>query len=514
VKVLFITRTLPQEMLGPMYLSRAVKDAGHEMKALFVPDPHWLKKIEEYKPDVITWSLMTGNHRPIYDVNRLLKSKFKFFSLMGGPHVTFVPDAVKDPDIDAVCLGEGEYMIVELLNALEKGEDWHGIQNIAYYDEEKGEIVKNPLRPLVKDLDSLGQCDRELIYDAQPLYAHSYRKVIVTQRGCPMSCTFCFHHAMRGKVYKARNSDYVRKRSVDHVIEEALQIREKYPLRFVHFLDDIFNLRTDWLDEFCERWPKEVGLPFDVILMANMTKEEHIEKLANAGCIYARIAFEAASDHMRNEIYKKNTETSHLVNASRWIKKHGIRLGSLNMLGGPGATLQEDIDTVMLNVQCKVDHPLCSIVQPYPEFELNDITKNMGIAVAAYDDFPAKFNRSASIEIDNKQAVENLHKWFPVLVRFPWLMPVAKKTLHSRLLARPLLIMYMLYSEWMVTEQNILYNRAQGNRSFGAWAPIDFAKRVITKGFVVMVGNIGGKVVRRMAMRLQMGDERVIAHMD
>lgn len=513
VKVLHISRTLPQEAIGPMYLSRAVKDAGHEMKALFVPDPHWISKVKEYAPDVITWSLMTGNHRAIYDVNRLLKSKLDFFSLMGGPHVTFVPDAAKDPAIDAVCIGEGEGAIVDLLNALEKGEDWRGIENLCYSDDGE-EMIKNPLRPLIKDLDALGQPDRSVIYDAQPLYRDSDRKVIVTQRGCPMSCSFCFHHAWRGKVYGVRNSEYVRKRSVSHVIAEVQEIREKYPLRFVHFLDDIFNLRTDWLKEFAERWPKEVGLPFDVILMANMTKEEHIIQLKAAGCIYARIAFEAASDHMRNAIYKKNTETSQLVNASGWIKKHGIRLGSLNMLGGPGGTLEDDIDTILLNQECKVDHPLCSIVQPYPEFELNDITREMGIAVAEYDDFPAQFNRKASIEIKDKQAVENLHKWFPILVRYPSLMPIARKTLRSRLASKPLLIMYMLYSEWMVTEQNQLYNKAQGRKSIMAWAPIDFTMRVATKGFIRIVGNLGGKVVSKMATRLQMGDERVMAHMD
>ncbi len=49
------------------------------MKAICLPDPRWLSKIKEYQPDVITWSLMTGNHKQIYDVNRFLKSKFDFF---------------------------------------------------------------------------------------------------------------------------------------------------------------------------------------------------------------------------------------------------------------------------------------------------------------------------------------------------------------------------------------------------------------------------------------------------
>ena len=513
MRVLHITRTLPQEMLGPMYLSRAVKDAGHEMECVCLPDPHWLRRIREYAPDVVTWSVMTGNHRPIFDLNRLLKSKFDFFSIMGGPHVTFVPDCVKQPEIDALCIGEGEGAIVDLLNALERGEDWRAIPNLCYANEQ-GEIVKNPLRPLVADLDSLGFPDRSLIYDAQPLYRKSPRKVVLTQRGCPMLCSFCFHHAWKSKVYKARNNEYVRKRSVDHVIAEVQDMRARYPLRFVHFLDDIFNLRSDWLEEFSERWPREVGLPFDVILMANMTKEEQIAQLKHAGCIYARVAFEAASDYVRNAVFRKNTERQQLTDAAGWIKKYGIRLGSLNMLGGPGGTLEDEFDTIKLNVECGVDHPLCSIVQPYPEFELNDITRNLGIAVAEYDEFPSQFNREATIQVQDKQAIENLHKWFPVLVRFPSLMPVARRTLKHRFLRYPLLMMYMLYSEWMVTEQNLLYNRAQGHRGPRTWAPVDFTTRVASKGFVRALSVVGGKVIHRMATRLQMGDERVIAHMD
>ncbi len=496
-----------------MHLSRIVKDAGHEMRAICLPDTKWLSKIREYEPDVVTWSVMTGNHRPIFDLNKLLKAKFDFFSILGGPHVTFLPDCVKDPNIDALCIGEGEHAFLELLNALEAGEDWRGIDNLCWADEE-GTLHKNPLRPLVKDLDSLGFADRDLIYDAQSIYRDSPRKVVLTQRGCPMQCSFCFHHAWKKKVYNARNSEYVRKRSVDHVIAEVQWLRERYPLNFVHFLDDIFNIKGDWLAEFCERWPEEVGLPFDTILMANMTKEEHIAQLKYAGCIYARIAFESANDYVRNTIYRKNTERQQLVDAAGWIKKHGIRLGSLNMLGGPGGSVEDDIETIKLNVECNVDHPLCSIVQPYPEFELNDITRDLGIAVSEYDDFPTQFNREATIQLDDKVAVENLHKWFPILVRHPKLMPLARKTLGSKLLQLPLLWIYMLYSEWLVTEQNGLYNRAQGVRGIRTWPLVDFTSRVVSKGAVRVLSLVGAKVVHKLATRLQMGDERVQAHMD
>ncbi len=513
MRVLHITRTLPQEMLGPMVLARVVREAGHEMRAICLPDRKWMTKIREYRPDVITWSVMTGSHKPIFALNRLLKQKFEFFSLMGGPHPTFVPECVRDPAIDAVCVGEGEGTLVDLLDTLPDGASWRGIENLAWVAED-GALRRNPLRPLVGDLDSLGFPDRSVIYDAQPLYRDNPRKVVLTQRGCPMHCSFCFHHAWRKKVYGVTAGAYVRKRSVDHVLAEVDDIRSRYPLRFVHFLDDIFNVDGRWLDEFCERWPREVGLPFDVILMANMTREEHVRRLKEAGCVYARVAFEAASDFVRNTVFRKNTTRRDLTDAAGWIKRAGIRLGSLNMLGAPGTTLDDEFETVKLNVECGVDHPLCSIVQPYPEYDLNEITAGLGYAVSRYDDFPAQFNREATIQVADKTAVENLHKWFPVLVRFPRLIPLARRSVHRKGLRLPLLAMYALFSEWLVTEQNRLFHRSEGERGLRTWAPADFLTRVGGKVVLRTVGSLGGRVVERLAARLQMEDERVLAHVD
>lgn len=520
MKVLFINEYLPQEMLGIMWLSRAIKDAGHEAKALFIPDKHWLQKAADYEPDVICYSATTGMHLYFADVNRQVKSVLPdAISVFGGPHPTFSPEYVETDGVDAVCRGEGEGAIVELLDRLEKGEPYYDVQNFHFKDRETGEIHKNPNRPLVQDLDSLGFPDRDIIYEAGEIYANSDRKVFVTQRGCPMDCSFCFHHAWKRKVYGANNKQYTRKRSVSHLIAEINAVREKYNLKFVHFLDDIFNLRNDWLEEFCERYPKEVGLPFDVILMANMTKEKHIKMLKKAGCVYARIAFEAASDYVRNAVFRKNTTREQLTNAARWIKEADIRLGSLNMLGGPGGTLEDEWATVDLNIECQVDHPLVSIMQPYPEFDINDMAKDMGYAVAGYDDFPQKFNRTSSIEFENKHEIENLHKWFPLVVRYPWLKPIARRTVSTRAFSKVLLILYMLFSEYMVAEQAQLYAKAQGLSGPRYWAPVDFGIRLSTKGVLRVYEVLFARFFKRfqpkqLQLALQMGDERVVAHMD
>ncbi|MDZ4773082.1 MAG: radical SAM protein [Planctomycetota bacterium] len=523
MRILFISEYLPQEMLGVMWVSRALKDAGHETKALFLPDRQWMKKVQEYNPDVLCYSVTTGMHLYLAEINAKVKAVLpNAVSIFGGPHATFSPEFVETPGIDGVCRGEGELAIVELVNRLRDKQDWYDVENFWFKHRETGEIIKNGMRPLVQDLDSLGFPDRDVVYDAGAIYREADRKVFVSQRGCPMPCSFCFHHAMKKKIYNTRNGEYVRKRSVTHLLEEIKQVRDKYNLKFVHFVDDIFNLRNDWLDEFCERYPKEIGIPFDVILMANMTTEDHIKKLRSAGCVYARIAFEAASDHIRNAVFRKHTTRQQLIDAAGWIRKHGIRLGSLNILGGPGGTIEDELDTIRLNIEAKVDHPMVSLMQPYPMFDIEETTREMGYAIASLDEFPVNFRRTAPVLFENKHQIENLQKLFPLTVRNPWLMRYVPTLIKAKWMYRPYLVIFMLHAEYLVAEQAMIYASAQGLKGPRYWTWVDFVYRLSTKGvfrtyqvlFERFTRGRAKNFTSRIQARLQMGDERVVAHMD
>ena len=98
-------------------------------------------------------------------------------------------------------------------------------------------------------------------------------------------------------------------------------MRRRWPLKFIHFLDDIFNIDDEWMEDFCRRFPHEVCLPFDVILRTNLTTREHMQMLRAAGCISARLAFEAASDDVRNKVYRKGTTLADLRNSARYVKE-------------------------------------------------------------------------------------------------------------------------------------------------------------------------------------------------
>ena len=215
---------------------------------------------------------------------------------------------------------------------------------------------------------------------------------------------------------------------------------------------------------------------------------------------------------MRNAILRKNTTRAQLVRAAGLIRGQGMRLGSLNMLGGPGATLEDDLDTVRLNIECRVDHPLVSLLQPYPATDINDMTREMGLATSEWDAFPALFNRTSSIALPHRHEFENLHKWFPLIVRHPRLLPVARRAIRWRSLRLPFTWMYMLYSEWLMTEQNALYNRAQRRRGPATWPWLDFGRRVITKGLLRSATVVAGRSAARLASRAKLGDERLTSH--
>ena len=168
LKVLFVNDFLPQEMLGIMYLSRSIKDAGHRTKALFLPDKDWVQKLKEYAPDVVCFSVTTGMHLYSFDVAKRVKTELpNSFVLFGGPHPTFSPEMIeKNEHVDAVCRGEGEVALVELLNHIANGTDYQFVQNLWVRDPSSGEVHKNPQRPPIADIDSLGFPDRSIVYDA------------------------------------------------------------------------------------------------------------------------------------------------------------------------------------------------------------------------------------------------------------------------------------------------------------------------------------------------------------
>jgi hypothetical protein len=145
----------------------------------------------------------------------------------------------------------------------------------------------------------------------------------------------------------------------------------------------------------------------------------------------------------------------------------------------------------------------------------------MGYAVAHLDDFPVNFRRTAPLEFEHKHRIENLHKLFPLAVRHPWLVRFIPRLIRARSLYRIYLMLFMLHAEYLVAEQAGLYARAQGLSGPRYWTWVDYVYRLSTKGvlrtYQVLFSRFSRRVAdstRQVRIALQMGDERVVAHMD
>jgi radical SAM superfamily enzyme YgiQ (UPF0313 family) len=142
-------------------------------------------------------------------------------------------------------------------------------------------------------------------------------------------------------------------------------VAEKYPLDLVYFRDDSFNLLSDWIEEFSEKYSKQVKIPFVCTSHLNAMTDKVAEALKTAGCVTVEVGVEAGNPRVRNEILKRHMKDRDIVEGLKIIKSKGIRVMSENILANPGSSLEEDLDTFTLNKKCKVDYVNAGLLQPY-----------------------------------------------------------------------------------------------------------------------------------------------------
>ena len=243
-----------------------MKQAGHEVSLVVAQHEDPIAVAAGWQPGIVGYSVMTGSQRAYLELNRRIRQVAPAFSVFGGPHPTFFPELIEEEGVDGICIGEGEGAMVDLANALSNGGLDPAIPN--WHFKLDGEVIRNPVRPAIVNLDDLPLPDRDLLYSRDPLSRKNKIKHFITSRGCPYNCTYCFNHALF-EIYGAKATRF-RQRSVDNVIEEVNAVRARYPLEFVVFVDDTFVVSREWLAEFAEKFSREVGLPFFCNTRANL----------------------------------------------------------------------------------------------------------------------------------------------------------------------------------------------------------------------------------------------------
>ncbi len=426
MKILFVVKNIYLfERFGIMYISSMLKAHGHEVGILRTMVDDIQAKIEFFKPHILAFSLTTGFHQYYININREIKQKYKVLSVFGGPHPTFFPEMINEVGVDVICIGEGELPMLDLANALNKRESIENIENLIVKIGSR--VINNSNRDLIGDLDTLPFPDRELLYQNNPTLRDMKIKTFFSGRGCPYKCTYCFNHKYN-QLFKDKGK-IIRKRSVNNLLEEILQVRNNYPMQMVRFMDDVFTLGgREWLQEFTEKYKKIIGLPFVCMTRADLVDEKIIKLLKNAGCHSVYMAIEAGNDRIRNKVLNRNLAKEQMIKVSRLLHDYGIKIVAENMLGLPSETMEDMFETLRLNITCNIDLAIASIFNPYPGTELSIFAQENGCFSGDYHKVASSFFRDSPLNFTKRQKkkIRNLRYFFNMTVNFPSLLPLVR----------------------------------------------------------------------------------------
>lgn len=387
-KVLFIYPAY--ENLGIEYLSAALKNKGYLTELLFDPilfnDDFFsfpgldklfsrrsaiLNEVRKRQPTIIAFSIVSDRFLWAKNLATAIKSRVDTTIIAGGIHVTGAPkEVLAQPAFDYCIRGEGDNLIAPLARQILQGEIDEGFESLVY--RKNGEIISNPLAPLMEDLDTLPFPDKEIFKTFNPGDMYT----IMASRGCVFACSFC-NNSLIKKLYPGQKP--VRLRSVENVIAELEMAKARYSPKVINFLDEVFGAKPSWLKEFAQEYSKRIMIPFIACTHPAVESEKRVELMAKAGCVKVDMGVQTISGRLRKDILFRPETTAQVADAIKWYKKAGIVLFAENILGLPTETEQDQRKMVSFYNRCKPSAIKVFWLSYYPGTAITEIAEKHGI---------------------------------------------------------------------------------------------------------------------------------------
>lgn len=373
-------------------------------------------KINSFGPNLIMMSCTESTFLLGVEVIRHIKhhNHHEIPVILGGSFATFAPERALDfPEIDIVCVGEGEKPLLELCQRMEKGKPYKDISGL-WFRGLSGHLIKNP-PPSPVSLDEnpsnfdLGLFDLERL--DRPMDGILYRMAPVeTIRGCVYHCGFC----------NSRNTGS-RKKSMRKVYEEIMYYKAPpFNIEYLFFWADTFLMMSKHeLDEFVEMY-KDVGLPFWVQTRIETITDWRLQKLKDVGLHHIAFGIENGDEKFRQEVILKEFSNDDAVRKLEITAEMGIIYNTNNMVGYPHETREIAMQTVELNRRFpKVHTTNCFTFSPYYGTPARDEAVRAGFME---DDLIAPGVAEDSILTMpqfSKAEIRGFRLCFPLYVKFP-----------------------------------------------------------------------------------------------
>ncbi len=295
--------------------------------------------------------------------------------ILGGPEVRYSAENLLEAGADFIVNGEGEQTMLELSVHLLQGTGMlDQIHGIAF--RKSGITITTPEREKLKNPDELPMPARNKV-DMQRYFStwkehHGYSAISVsTMRGCPYTCRWC-SRAVYGQSY--------RRRSPATVVAELKEIKNNYNADIIWFVDDVFTISHKWLREFRDALNAEgLMIRYECITRADRMNDEVIALLKDTGCFRVWIGAESGSQRIIDAMDRRVvvSQVREMIVKSR---KAGLETGTFIMVGYPGETETDLVDTLEHLRASEPDHFTITVTYPIKGTPLYDETKPVFIS--------------------------------------------------------------------------------------------------------------------------------------
>lgn len=340
-----------------------------------------LDRIKNYSPELIVVETSAPSFKNDLKIlnnirDRLVNCKI----VLCGPHTSVFPEQILQEHslIDYLLIGEYEFALLELVDALENNSRLEFISGLAYRKE--GKIILNNPRLTLDNLNNLPWPEREdlPIYNYNDGFAGlpSPNVQMWTSRGCPFGCIFCLWPQTIYGEHK------VRLRGIEDVADEMEYLIHKLKFKAVYFDDDIFNIDRKHVLGICREIRKRnITVPWAAMCRADLMDEELLRSMASSGMYAVKYGVESANQDIL-DFCKKNMNLKKAYQMIKFTIGLGIKVHLTFCLGLPGETRQTVKETFDFIRSIQPHSLQLSFATPFPGTEYFRYIEDNGLFVS------------------------------------------------------------------------------------------------------------------------------------
>lgn len=368
----------PFEPLGILYIAAVLMEDGHDVKAIdaFVEKlsvEDLKQRLLAERPDIAGFTVFTSNGGIVYELGRWMKKNMpETLVVLGNVHAAvFARAYLENGAADAVVHGEGEWAMRDLARVLsERGRDFSDIPAVSFIKD--GVFVTSSAPGRVESLSELPFPARDLV--PQKLYnipsvsnlpykgsAKAIGKHMFTSRGCPNRCTFCtVHHSRR-----QRAGDVIR------TVDEMEMLVNRYHASYIFIMDSLFIAKKKRVLDICDEIRRRnLRFLWGCEGHVRYVDPELVMAMEAAGCHDMAFGIESGVQRLLDTV-KKGISPEMVRQAAKIVKKNsGIKLSGLFILGLPGETRKDSLETIKFATTLPLDMAQFSVLVPYPGSEI------------------------------------------------------------------------------------------------------------------------------------------------